>query len=82
MQVFQRFSGLFDEYTDHLRHTNGPLLAFWMSYIDMAEMLLHMIRAFREGNWDLHLACVRQMLASMVLFVQCYQLCKIHVSLL
>lgn len=59
-KVFQHFSELFDEYTDHLRHTNGPLSAFWMSYIDMVELLLQMIRASRERNWDLHLACVRQ----------------------
>ena len=61
-QVFKRFSDLFTEYTGHLRNTNGPLSAFWISYIDMIELLLHMIRASREGNWDLHLACVRQML--------------------
>ena len=61
-RVFQRFSDLFAEYTLHLRNTNGPLSAFWMSYIEMIELLLHMIRASREGNWELHLSCVRQML--------------------
>lgn len=61
-RVFQRFSDLFAEYTLHLRNTNGPLSEFWMSYIDMIELLLHMIRASREGNWELHLSCVRQML--------------------
>ena len=47
---------------EHLRKTNGPLSAFWLSYIDMVELMLHMIRASREGNWMLHLACIRQML--------------------
>lgn len=61
-RVFQRFCDLFAEYTVHLRNTNGPLSAFWMSYINMIELLLHMIRASREGNWKLHLSCVRQML--------------------
>jgi len=28
----------------------------------MVELMLHMIRASREGNWMLHLACIRQML--------------------
>ena len=28
---------------------HGPLSAFWMSYIDMIELLLHMIRASRKG---------------------------------
>lgn len=61
-RVFQLFSERFAEYTVHLRNTNGPLSAFWMSYIDMIELLLHMIRASREGNWELHLSCVRKML--------------------
>lgn len=61
-RAFKRFSELFDVYTVHLRKTNGPLSAFWMSYIDMIELLLHMIRASREGNWELHLSCVHQML--------------------
>ena len=51
----ERHDDLFAEYTLHLRNTNGPLSAFWMSYIDMIELLLHMIRASREGNWELHL---------------------------
>jgi len=61
-RVFQHFSDPFAEYTLHLRNTNGPLSAFWMSYIDMTKLLLHMIRASKEGNWELHLSCVRQML--------------------
>ena len=48
--------------TLYLRNTNGPLAAFWMSYIGMIELVLHMIRASREGNWELHLSCVHQML--------------------
>ena len=61
-RVSQRFSDLFAEYTVHLRNTNGPLSAFWMSYTGMFKLLLHMIRASREGNWEHHLSCVRQML--------------------
>ena len=41
---------------------NGPLSAFWMSYVDMVELTLHMVRASREGDWTLHLSCIRQML--------------------
>ena len=28
----------------------------------MVELMLHMIRASREGNWMLHLVCILQML--------------------
>ena len=54
----QPFKLLFErskEYLKHLRRTNGPLSTFWMSYIDIIELMLHMIRASREGDWMLHL---------------------------
>ena len=35
---------------------------FWHSYIQMVSLLLRLIRATREGNWPLHLACVKDML--------------------
>ncbi len=35
---------------------------FWNSYIEMVELLLVFIRATREGNLELHLACVAKML--------------------
>ena len=57
-EVFQ----LFEKYMDCLRHENGKLSEFWMSYIDMVEILLGLLRATREGNWELHLSCTRQML--------------------
>ena len=61
-QVFRVLFERSEEYMEHLRKTNGPLPSFWISYIDMVELMLHMISASREGNWVLHLACARQML--------------------
>ena len=61
-QTFQVLFERSEEYMEHLRKMNGPLSAFWLSYIDMVELVLHMIRTSREGNWMLHLACIRQML--------------------
>lgn len=52
---------LFQVYLDSLRSQHG-LSAFWMSYLDMTEILLGLIRASREGNWMLHLACIREMI--------------------
>ena len=56
-RIFQ----LFDTYLDTLRH-GCDLSAFWMSYIDMIEIVLGLLRASREGNWLLHLAIVREMI--------------------
>ena len=61
-QPFKCLNECFEEYVDHLRKTNGPLSAFWMSYIEMVELTLHMVRTSGEGDWTLHLSCIRQML--------------------
>ena len=56
-----RILKLFQTYLDTLR--DGPSLsAFWMSYVDMTEIMLGLIRASREGNWLLHLAAIREMI--------------------
>ena len=40
----------------------GPMKYFWNSYIEMVGLLLTFIRATREGNWELHLSCIREFL--------------------
>ena len=52
---------LFKEYTKSLRDTNA-LSAFWLSYLDMVDTLLNLIRASREGDWLLHLAAIKDMM--------------------
>ena len=51
------------EFLNHLRESNGELSAFWMSYVDMVEgIVLGLLRASREGDWDLHLHSIRMMI--------------------
>lgn len=52
----------FREYLDHLRNQQGDLSEFWMSFIDMASIVLDLIRASREGDLDLHLSGIRRMI--------------------
>ena len=52
----------FELFLNFLWNNNGDLSAFWMSYIDMVTVLLGLLRASREGYWDLHVACIRYML--------------------
>ena len=52
---------LFGVYIEFLRGGNGNLSTFWLSYMDMVEILLGLIRASREGAWMLHLSSVRSM---------------------
>ena len=39
-----------------------PLYKLWVGFMKMVQLLLMFIRASREGNWLLHLACFREML--------------------
>ena len=41
---------------------SGLDTAYWMSYLDMVEILPEMIRASQEGNWPLHLHAIRVMI--------------------
>lgn len=43
---------LWNDFLEHLRHSNGELSAYWMSYIDMVENVVpgH-LRGSHEGNW-------------------------------
>lgn len=56
-------SEMWSIYLDHLRLHNGDLSAFWMSYIEIVgDILLGLIRASREGDWDLHLSAIRKLI--------------------
>jgi len=61
-KTFDKLTELFDQYTSYLRYENGRLSRFWISYLDMVEILLGLLRSSREGDWDLHLARIRKMI--------------------
>ena len=52
----------FTEFLDHLHQGHGQLASFWMSFVDMVESLLGLIRASHEGEWKLHLLCIRSII--------------------
>ena len=52
---FKEIHLIWIQYLQYLLFENGPLSCFWMSYIDIVgDVLLGLIRASREGNWQLH----------------------------
>ena len=61
-QAYSEFIVLYDKYPDYLRNSNGKLCSLWMSYLDIVETLLNLLRASREGNWELHLSAIRKMI--------------------
>ena len=60
---FEEVSQLFCSYMHYLRHDNGILSKFWMSYFDMVETLLGLSRRSREGDLDLHLSSINESVA-------------------
>ena len=59
------------EFLDILRHDHGDLSTFWMTYIDMIETLLGLLRSDIEGDFYLQLYCIR------VLISWCFAMDKI-----
>ena len=45
-------------YLDNLRSNAGQLAQFWMSHVDMIQLLLNLVRASGDGDWTLHLSSV------------------------
>ena len=58
----QMIIDLFLTYLNVLRHEKGQLAAFWMAYVEMVYILLGLLRADIEGDWPLHLSCMRSMI--------------------
>ena len=50
---------LFQNYLSFLLPDGGSLAQLWLSYTDMVETPLYLIRSSREGNWLLHLYAIR-----------------------
>ena len=42
--------------------SRSPTVKYWQQYLDMVSILLHFIRAEREGDWQLHLSAFASML--------------------
>ena len=62
-QPYSEFIVLYDKYLDYcVRNSNGKLSTFWMSYLDIVEILLNLLRASREGDWELHLSAIKEMI--------------------
>ena len=57
---FEQLHELYQE--EYCRVAEGPLGNLWGSYIEMVQLLLRFIRSSREGDWDLHVACLRDMM--------------------
>ena len=53
---------IYTSYKQFISCSKYPMFLFWSSYIEIVCLLLKFVRAPREGNWNLHLSCIRDML--------------------
>ena len=60
--TFAEVAKLFERYMSFLRCENGRLSEFWVSYLNLVDILLLMKRVSREGVWDLHLSSIRKLI--------------------
>ena len=61
-ESFKSYNNLLNEYKVHLS-ANECLAKFWLSFLDMVELLLNIIYACRAGKWVLLLECIRDVAA-------------------
>eukprot|EP00057_Strongylocentrotus_purpuratus_P019489 XP_011673963.1 PREDICTED: uncharacterized protein LOC105442958 [Strongylocentrotus purpuratus] len=59
-EAYQNLSTSYDNFI--IENKNNETFQFWCSYMEMVGDLLQFIRATRQGDWNLHLFCVRSML--------------------
>ncbi|KAK3746969.1 hypothetical protein QZH41_002521 [Actinostola sp. cb2023] len=57
-EMFSEFITLYDTYLEYLRKSNGKLCSFWMSYIDIVEIMLNLSARISRDEAD-----VRSLLA-------------------
>ena len=54
----QQWENLFQKYVDDLKQNGSDMAKFWLSYLELCELLLDLIFATRTGNWEMYLACI------------------------
>ena len=55
---FGKWEGQFSEYVLNIMQKGTDLARFWLSYLDLCELMLNLIYATRTGSWEIYLSCV------------------------
>ena len=55
----RKYQNMLMDFRIKIESNGGDLCKFWLSFIDMVNLLLFTLYATRSGNWDLLLECVR-----------------------
>ena len=57
-----RFVEVQKKYDEFCSLAHGPMFSFWTSYLKLVSLLRCFLRSTRQGDWLLHLECVRELL--------------------
>ena len=41
---------------------SNPMSAYWLSFLELVQILLDFVKSIRQGNWDLHLNAAERMI--------------------
>jgi hypothetical protein len=58
----QGFDQLQNQFEQFRQSISAPPPKLWNSYIEMVQLFLQFIRSTRQGDWHLHVACIREMI--------------------
>ena len=57
---YVRWIECFHQFVIDLKENGSDLAKFWLSYVELCELLLNLIFATRSGNWQLYLSCIEE----------------------
>ena len=60
--AFLEWEKQFNAYVNEIKKSGTDLARFWLTYIDLCELLLNLIYATRTGSWNLYLVCVEEVI--------------------
>ena len=59
---FREWNDLLVTHMNETKSKRSDLEKFWLTYLDLCELLLNLIFATRSGNWELYLACIEEVI--------------------
>ena len=58
----RKYKNMLTDFRTKIESNGGDLCKFWLSFLDMVNVLLFTLYATRSGNWDLLQECVREII--------------------
>lgn len=59
---FCEFGEQFYVYVQEMKEKSSNLGKFWLSYLELCELMLNLIYASRTGSWELYLCCIEEVI--------------------